>query len=187
MHGTHEVIQQCKKISAPEFSREVSFHETLDMVYLKAPIGSDKFVSSWLECKIDELSKIVRSIAQMPFRHEAFTLLRSCAAECRVNYLMRIVPPRQLASFMGKFDAVLRKGFEELLGKRLEEKWWRLAQLPAKFGGMALRSGLRTFGAQHIVSLAKTSSEVNRIVGSYDACSQSERLKNGLARHVVGK
>ena len=38
-----------------------------------------------------------------------------------------------------------------------------------------MRSGLRTFGAHHIVSLAKTSAEVKRIVGSFDACNVAER------------
>ena len=175
LHGTPEVIECCKKMSEPGFSQEVTFHETLDMVYLKAPIGSEKYVSFWLERKINDLSQIIQSISRMPYRHEACTLLRSCAAECRVTYLTRILPPRQIASFMKKFDAVLRKGFEDLVGKSLEDKWWRLAQLPAKFGGMAMRSGLLTFGAQHIVSLTKTSAEVKRIVGFYDAFTVAER------------
>ena len=38
-----------------------------------------------------------------------------------------------------------------------------------------MRSGLRTYGGQHIVSLAKTSHEVRRIVGFYDACEVAER------------
>ena len=42
---------------------------------------------------------------------------------------------------MRDFDAILRKGFEKLIGKNLEDRWWRAAQLPAKFGGMAMRSG----------------------------------------------
>ena len=162
-------------MSAPGFQREVTFHETMDMIYLKAPIGCDKFVSSWLDCKIEELSSIIRSISKMPYKHEACTLLRSCASECRVTYLMRILPPRQLTLFMEKFDALLRKGFEDLIGKIIEHKWRRLAQLLAKFGGMAMRSGLRTFGAHHIVSLAKTSAEGKRILGSINACDVAKR------------
>ena len=153
LHGTPMVIEQCKRMSAPGFHREVSLHDSLDIVYLKEPIGCEKFVSSWLDCKINELSTIIRSISRMPFKHEACTLLRSCAAECRVTYLMRILPPSQLALFMEEFDAVLRKGFEDLIGKSIEHKWWRLAQLPAKFGGMAMRSGLRTFGAKNTLCL----------------------------------
>jgi len=76
---------------------------------------------------------------------------------------------------MEGFDAALRKGFEILIGKSIEVEWWRLAQMPAKFGGMAMRSGLQTFGAQHIVSLIKTSIEVKRIVGAYDACTVAKQ------------
>ena len=54
------------------------------------------------------------------------------------------------------------------MGIKIEEKWWRLAQLPAKFGGMAVRSGLRTFGAQHLCSLAKSADNVERIVGGWN-------------------
>ena len=103
LHGTPEIIEHCKNMSTPGFANKVSFHETLDMVYLKTPIGSAKFVSSWLASKIDELSSIIRAISQMPYRHEACNLLRSCASECRVTYLMRILPPCKIASFMREF------------------------------------------------------------------------------------
>ena len=121
VHGSQGVIYKCRKMSAPEFSPEVSFHKTLDMIYLKAPIGSSRFVTSWLKNKIGELSSIIRSISRMPYRHEACPLLRSCAAECQVTYFIRILPPHQIASFMEEFDSVLIKGFEHLIGKGLED------------------------------------------------------------------
>ena len=111
-------------MSAPDFSPEDSFHKTLKMIYFKASIGFSRFVSSWLKNKIAELSSIIRSTSRMPYRHEACPLLRSCAAECQVTYVIRILPPHQIASFMGDFDAALRKGFEDLMGKSLEDKWW---------------------------------------------------------------
>ena len=74
------------------------------MIYLKAPIGSDPFVAQWLKAKISKLKEIVNAVALMPFKHEAFTLLKNCVAECRVMYLMRVLPPNQLRSFMEEFD-----------------------------------------------------------------------------------
>ena len=90
-------------------------------------------------------------------------------------YLMRVIPPRQLCEFMENFDALLQKGFEKLLGIKIEEKWWRLTQLPPKYGGLALRSGLRTYGAQHVCSLAKSSTNVGRIVGGWDVVEIAKR------------
>ena len=90
-------------------------------------------------------------------------------------YLMRVLPPRQLGKFMTDFDKVLHTGFEGLLGIKIDEKWWRLAQLPPKFGGMSLRSGLRTFGAQHLYSLAKSANNVDRIVNGWDVVDIARR------------
>ena len=170
LYGTVELVERCKSLSAPGFPNGVVFHDSYDMIYLKAPIGSDKFVSEWLETKLSKLGDIVNAISLM---HEGFTLLKSCAAECRVMYLMRFIPPRQLVRFMEGFDKLLKKGFEGLLGIKIEEKCWRLAQLPAKFGDMAVRSELRTFGAQHLCSLAKSAHNVERM-----GCCNCRQMRN---------
>ena len=122
-------------------------------------------------------------IVQMPYAHEACTLLRCCGAECRVTYLTRILPPRQVHDFMLKFDKILRTGFERIIGTTLSEKWWRLAQLTPKFGGMSMRSGLTTYGAQHLVSLAKSAAEVERIVGKYDVLQLAKRETQSWLNH----
>ena len=90
-------------------------HDSFDMIYLKAPIGSDLFVDRWLKTKLSDLEIIIKAISRMPYKHEGFTLLKSCAAECRVVHLMRVLPPRQLRYFIKGFDQVLQKGFEKLL------------------------------------------------------------------------
>ena len=110
---------------AQGFAADITLHKNFDIVYLKAPIGSDQFVKSWLENTLENLGKVIHSVARMPYAHEACTLLRSCAAECRVVYLMRILPPRQMTCFLQEFDKLLKKGFEKILGIWLPEKWWR--------------------------------------------------------------
>ena len=54
LHGAAQVIEQCKSMSDPNFPGEINFHSSLDMIYLKAPIGSDEFVSTWLNDKLQE-------------------------------------------------------------------------------------------------------------------------------------
>ena len=95
----------------------------------------------------------------------------------------------QLRKFMERFDNVLKKGFESLIGIKLEERWWRLLQLPAKYGGMSLRSGLQTYGAQHLSSLSKSSDDVERIIGSLNLITVAKRdteewLNNALEEKV---
>ena len=149
------------------------------MIYLKVPIGTDIFVEEWLQQKLLALQKVVTAISLMPHRHEACTLLRSCAAECRVVHLMRTIPTRQITSFMHLFNELIKKGFEALIGAKLQPRWWRVAQLQLKFGGMGMRTGLQTYGAHYLMSLIKTAPEVSRIIGSYDAeeiaCSETEK------------
>ena len=60
-----------------------------------------------------------------------------------------------------------------------------MAQLPAKFGDMAVR----TFGAQHLCSLAKSAHNVERIVGEWDVvtavkCETEDWLKNTCEESV---
>ena len=122
LYGSPDIVAKCKNIS-PVLPPAINLHESYNMVYLKAPVGSDNFVEEWLRDKLTNLEDIVTSITHLPYKHEAFTLLRSCAAECRVMYLMRVLPPRQLVNFMERFDKVLKKGFEALIGIQNEEEW----------------------------------------------------------------
>ena len=69
---------------------------------------------------------------------------------------------------MSLFDQLVKKGFETLLGTSISPKWWRLAQLPSKFGGMAMRTGLKTFGAHYMTSLVKTAASTEKLLGAYD-------------------
>ena len=55
LHGTSDIIEKCKLMSAPSFSDEITFHTSLNMVYLKAPVGSDEFVAKWLSDKLKKL------------------------------------------------------------------------------------------------------------------------------------
>ena len=95
LHGSPELVSICKTVS-PSLPAAINLHETWNMVYLKAPVGSDMFVKECFRVKFAKLEDIISSITQIPYKHEGFTLLRHCAAECRVMYLMRVLPPRQL-------------------------------------------------------------------------------------------
>ena len=83
----------------------------------------------------------------MPYVHEAFVLLKHCTSLCKINHLLRTLPPEQLLEFIDEFDRTLRDGMETLLGQKLTDRWWRIVQLPAKYGGFGLRSGRNVVGA----------------------------------------
>lgn len=144
-------------------------------------------MNQWLGNKLIKLKKIVSSVAQMPYKHEAFSLLRSCAAECRVRYLMLVLPPQQISEFMKGFDKVLRKGFEYILGCSICNRWWRLAKLSPKFGGMLMRSGLHTFRVQHLLSISKSAVKVKRIVNGWNGIEVAKRETGGMAKQCLSR
>ena len=65
LYGTPEIVSKCKIVS-PLLPAAIKFHETYDMVYLKAPIGSDAFVKEWLQVKLGKLKAIVTSFVKVP-------------------------------------------------------------------------------------------------------------------------
>ena len=59
--------------------KNIKVRPTLDMKYLKVPIGSDQWVAKQLEEKLEELKSTIEKVTSMPQRQEAFTLLKSDA------------------------------------------------------------------------------------------------------------
>ena len=163
----------CKKSAPPG----VDIRESMDKAkVLKVPIGSDEEVRKCLDEKLVKLKEKVDAVVAMPYKHEAATLLQWCGSRCRVVHLMRTIPPRLSEPFVQQFDGILRKGLEKLVGAQLDENQWRVARLPAKYGGMNMRSGANTLGAQYSVSVVKNAEQVSKFVdGVWDPVVQIRR------------
>ena len=182
LHALPLTISRCKPLPFP---KGIQLHEDFNMEYLKAPIGDDKFVRHWLHKKLIKLTKIVSLLSAMPHKHEAATLLKSTAAVCRVVYLMRILPPAQISSFISQYDTTLRQGFEQILGIPMDDIRWEIAKLPPKYGGMGWKTGSHTYGAHYIASLAKTSDRVCSISPSHDTFSIAQRDASNWLRSIA--
>ena len=88
-----ECAQLCKQL-LPDNIKVVE--EGMNFVYLKTPIGTDRFVESYLEEKMIRLREEINLLSEMSHLHECFTLFRSCASACKVTHLIRTIPPLQL-------------------------------------------------------------------------------------------
>ena len=115
----------------------------------------------------------------MEYKHEAGSLLRSCALVCRIVHLMRTTPPRQIATFITEFDATIRMAFESLIESDMNAQTWEIAKLPPKYGGMGWKTGLHTFGAHYLTSIAINATSIEGIVPNWDAA--------GLGKQEVGE
>ena len=91
-----KTINVCRALTNPCFPEQITVHEDFNIEYLKAPIGSNEFVAEWLQDKLLDLHKATQLVCAMECKHEAGTLLRSCAAVCRMVYLIRTVPHQRI-------------------------------------------------------------------------------------------
>ena len=88
-HCANKAIADEARAVMPE---GIQVRESLDLVSLQSPIGSFEFVDSMLEPKLVEIEKLVDQAASMPYKHETYAILKSCASECRVAHIMRTIP-----------------------------------------------------------------------------------------------
>ena len=137
LYGT---INVCRSTQNPNLPEAITVHMDLNIEWLKDPIGSGEWVSQWLHKKLSELQEITQTMCAMEYKHEASTLLRSCAAVCRIVHLMRNTPPRHITSFITEFDATLRTAFESLIVSDISAQIWEVAKLSPKYGGMGWRT-----------------------------------------------
>ena len=178
-----ETAELCREI----FPEGINIHETLDLVALQSPIGADGFVNERLFTKLDPLENLITEIGAMEHKHEAFLILQKCASQCKVNHIMRTIPPRQCGAFIKAFDKLMRRGFETIVGTAISDIKWRLAKLPSKYGGMGLQSGLATMGAQYASSVIKTAADVTRFLdGEYDVETVLEKNAMDWLREQIG-
>ena len=84
-----QAYQRAKSI----FGEMITIENSLNILYLKCPLGDDDFVKNHLSRKLQELGKITKNLSEMPYLHEAWTLLRYCGADARVTHLQRVIPP----------------------------------------------------------------------------------------------
>ena len=122
----------------------------------------------------------------MKWKQEAATLLKHSGTFYRVVHLIRTVPPRQIEAFIREFDSTIRGAYEDLLGSHMGDNTWKIAKLPPKYGGMGWRTGLQTYGAQYITSVAKTADDVERIIPGYNPTELVMRNANEWLMNHAG-
>ena len=136
-----KVADECRLLIASteeisESTKKINIHSNMNLKFLNTPIGTDEFVATELNKKLEELKVKINAIAEMPFKMEAFTLLRTCWSQCRVVHLTRTLPPRQISQFLAEYDCALREGFETIINCGVDDEQWSVARMSSKYGGM---------------------------------------------------
>ena len=91
-----------------------------------------------------------------------------------VANLMRSLPPHQIHDFLKVYDEVPPTALEKLINKKLDNRWWAVVRINYKYGGMKLKSGLHTSGAQHLTSLVNSTADIKTFVLSWNLQQNAE-------------
>ena len=118
------------------------------LMVLGSPIGTAEFVKAHGERRMTEETKLLDLLPQLPDTQCAWLLLLLSAVP-RANHLLRTVPPPLLEDYTTNHDNALWATLNKLLGDPTEEETTdalsrALATLPARHGGLGLRSAART-------------------------------------------
>ena len=113
-------------------------HSQIQM--LGVPLGSDSFVSGFVEnTLLGNLQETVDRLVEFEDTQSASYLLRVSYSIVRAVHFMRTTPLEQWKEQAGKFDSMIRKAIESILGIPMDDRTFSQACLTPKLGGLGLR------------------------------------------------
>ena len=113
---------------------------TSEIQMLGVPLGSDGFVSDYVEGKLLTNSvKVMSKLAEFEDSQAAMYLLRLSYGIVRANHFMRTTPLPQWRDVAAKFDDCVRDAVCKILGTPLPDSSYDQACISTKVGGLGIR------------------------------------------------
>ena len=91
-------------------------------------------------------------------------LLRSCLSLCKLNYLLRTVPPDAILESCSLFDNGLCNSLESILHSSFNDASWLQATLPISMGGLGLSLASTSAPVAYVGSLNSTNHLVSLLL-----------------------
>ena len=113
-------------------------------------------------------------------------LLRSCLSLCKINYLLRTIPPDLITTSYNLFDCGLHQSLESIIHSSLVDTSMLQASLPISLGGLGLRRASSSAPAAYIGSLNSSKDLVlhllrgDRDIGNDDVSVSNSSLREEL-------
>ena len=182
--GLHLNLSKCEIFwptgdqSFPEFPAEICrvLLNKNGVDLLGSPIfGSDVFFEDFVKSKVESILAMQSHPVDIDDPQVALHLLQSCLSLCKLNYLLRTVPPNAVAESCKLFDIGLRNSLETIIHSSLNDTSWLQATLPISLGGLGLRLASTSAPAAYIGSLNSTNVLVSLLLAGYMYSLQSSR------------
>ena len=131
--------------------------------FLGSPIwGSPDFLSTFVGSVVDRVSILQTRLGDLEDPQVELLLLRSCLGVCKLNYLLRTIPPGSMDSELLRCDDNLRRSLSSICNASISDQSWLQATLPCSLGGLGLREASR----------ASPAAFLGCCISSFALCSQ---------------
>ena len=143
---------------------------------LGSPVfGCQKYFDSFFKTRIDTVLEAQDRLTDLDNPQVELHLLRSCLSLCKLNHLLRTVPPGVADSQLARFDRGLRHALGSIIHSSVSDTAWLQATLPVRLGGLGLRQALVSSPAAFLGSCNSTRQLANRLqnVGTVSLSSSS--------------
>ena len=135
----------------PEIQRTVRVSNGVD--FLGSPVyGSDTYFVSSVSKQIDKILHQQIQLSVLDDPQVELHLLRSCLDSCKMNHIIRTMPPLKIFDELLRFDAGLQQSFETLTASSISDQTWLQATLPIRLGGVGLQEASSASSAAFIGS-----------------------------------
>ena len=128
------------------------------LVILGAPVGSEAVVKAKAAERLQTEAELLQSVSGLPDPQCAWQLLTKCAVP-RGNYWLRTLPPSLSGEYAQARDDALWEAVVKIMGgadlpEDVVTRSRRIAELPARLGGLGVRSSSRSRSACYWASWA---------------------------------
>jgi hypothetical protein len=104
-------------------------------------IGHEDFIRSRIQAKAEKLKKIAGNMQKVDSKQIQFLLLGQCF-NAKVNYLSRTTSPDRMLPLLNEFESMKKTILENIVEETIDEKRFKLSQLPISESGLGLRDSV---------------------------------------------
>jgi len=132
---------------------------------LGSPVfGSRAFFDTAISRRVSKVLDAQAHLPDLDHPQVALHLLRSCTSICKVNHLLRTVPPEYGDSQWERFDLGLRHALSQIIKTSVPDSVWLQATLPPRLGGLGLRETRLAHAAAFLGSCAQVRELCGRLL-----------------------
>ena len=133
--------------------------------FLGSPVfGSEEYYCGHIAKRVDKVLQCQEKLLDMDDPQIQLLLLRSCLSSCKINNLLRTVPPNKGIQQLAKFDSNLRVCLDAIIRCSTSDMSWLQASLPVRQGGLGLREAVRMSSSAFIGSCNSVRSLCSRLL-----------------------